>query len=88
MCTCSKRAMSFFMGLGAAEVLMMHQGFHDLKTDGKHGIQRGHRFLEDHRHLTARAIFVSLFPRVAGRLAPETRSIRRRNGPPAVALAA
>ena len=37
----------------ARQILVQHQDFADLVADGQHGIERGHRLLEDHRDLIA-----------------------------------
>ncbi len=41
------------VGLGASHVAVIMQHLGDLKADGEHGIERGHRLLEDHRDAVA-----------------------------------
>jgi hypothetical protein len=43
----------FFQGLGPRQAQVRHQGFGHLPADGQHGVQGGHRFLENHTDLTA-----------------------------------
>jgi hypothetical protein len=37
-----------FAGHLLAHALVQNDGFHDLRTDGEHGIERRHRLLKDH----------------------------------------
>ena len=40
-------------GLGLRRVLMEDDRFHDLRADGEHRVQRGHRLLKDHADVAA-----------------------------------
>src|SRR5690606_14642762 len=44
---------SFSFRVTARHTAVAHQGFANLLADGQHGIERGHRLLEDHADLIA-----------------------------------